>query len=55
MLIFVYILGIGLGIYIGYDICLNEKIDKLKRRGDMDGKIYDTNGNPVGSFKLTNR
>lgn len=34
--------------------CLNEVIQKINR-GDMDGKIYDTNGNPVGNFKLTNR
>ena len=34
--------------------CLFEVI-RLISRGDMDGKIYDTNGNPVGSFKLTNR
>ena len=34
--------------------CLNEVIQKITR-GDMDGKIYDSNGNPVGNFKLTDR
>ena len=34
--------------------CLVEVMQKLTR-GDMDGKIYDSNGNPVGNFKLTNK
>jgi len=29
-LLFIYALGIGIGIFIGYDICLNNHINKLK-------------------------
>ena len=40
--------------------CLNSVIENITHpsyAGDhiIEGPIHDTNGNPVGSFKLTNR
>ena len=34
--------------------CLRASIDMF-RAGYVDFNIHDSNGNPVGSFKLTNR
>jgi len=34
--------------------CLNEVIDRIER-GFKESNIYDSNGNPVGHYKLTNR
>ena len=34
--------------------CLNKTSQDITN-GLKKGKIYDTNGNPVGTFKLTNR
>jgi len=43
---------------VGHNIevcaCLAEVIQKIEE-GKKDGKIYDSNGNPTGIFKLTNR
>lgn len=35
--------------------CINEVIDKLQVGFVKEAPIHDTNGNLVGSFKLTNR
>jgi len=36
------------------DRCVNRAIDSIEHGYD-EGNIYDTNGNKVGTYKLTNR
>ena len=35
--------------------CINQVIEKLELGFEREGNIHDTNGNLIGSFKLTNR